>query len=1028
MQSVIAWFVHRPLLVNLSMVLVFALGWMTIADMRYEYSPYVELGIVNVTTVKAGAGPEEVELSISLPLEEELMEVDGIKKLYSNSMENLSVITIQLDPDVEERATVMREIQSAVDRAESRLPADLIDKPLIDELSTTSTPVMEVHVTGDVPEQTLRDMARQVSDGLREVDGVASVTKRGYRRPEMRILLEPEKLARLGIPHEEVIAAIQARNVRDSGGAVDSFLLEKKVVAVGQFETPEEVESVVIRANEPGNAVLIRDVATVVGGFEDWEVQSRIDGRMSIALVVTKKRRADELHTAAAVREFVAAQQMPAGVELVMSADVSRLTVNMLEVLSGNALLGLAAVFFLLCYFLQLRFALWVVVGIPFAVCLTFLLLDWTGNTLNFSSLGGVILMLGILVDDAVVVSENTQRLRGEGMDPIEASIQGAGQVVMPVTFSALTTILAFAPILMMDGENGDWMRPFPVAVILLLAASLLESQAFLPAHLAHVPRRGQVPERKRFEAIRTRYHGLIHNWLQHRYRTLALFILMFVAVMALGMSTIRFSMFPDIDIDTVLIKVELPPGSRFEETVDVVAQLEGEVRQFVDERDLLNVTSQVGHKDTNFFGATEGRNHAWALISVQLAPINDRQGDTTTRGIEQTLQAWADDMNAPYKLTVKAQDDMPVVGEDVQIEVISNGEERYAVAETLQAWLAEHPGILQTWSSYTPGKDVIDLDINHSLLVSRGLTVEQLVRAVRIAVDGLLVDELQTLDERVRFRLQLPHTEAGTLASLRNLPIINSRGEPIYLSAVADFKLRPGEANIKHYWGKRTVTVYGQIDEGNYGLAEVNDDLQAFIASQDYGLKYLSLRLVDTSINVDTVEAGEELSDAALMCVLLIFTALIILFNSLSQPIVVMLCLPFGVIGVVLAYSVQGMDIGIMGVTGIVGLMGVLVNDSLVLMHTLNEKRKAKGASLDEAEVAAVAKQRFRPIVITSITTFVGLVPTAYGILGENSYLTPIFMSMAWGVAFGGLVTLILLPMLYMADQDIRTRFGRFG
>jgi multidrug efflux pump subunit AcrB len=499
---------------------------------------------------------------------------------------------------------------------------------------------------------------------------------------------------------------------------------------------------------------------------------------------------------------------------------------------------------------------------------------------------------------------------------------------------------------------------------------------------------------------------------------------LMFIGVMTLGSMTIKFSLFPDIDIDTVHIKVELPAGSSFEETLTVVKQLEREARDYVDARDLMNVTSQVGHHDSNFYGATEGRNQAWGLIAVQLVPINDRQGDTSTRGVEQTLQNWGESLAGNFKLTVVAQDDMPVTGEAVQMEVISSGDERFEVADEVGSWLRQHPAIKTVWSSYAPGKDVIDLEINHGLLASRGLTMEQLIRAVSVAVDGLLVDELQTLDERVRYRLQLPRDKAGSLNSLRNLPIINSRGEAIYISAVADFTLRPGEANIKHYRGKRTVTVFATIDDAQTSASLINVELREFIDGQDWAERYPELRLVDSGAAKQTAEVGADLNRAALICLLAIFAAMVILFNSLSQPIMVMLCLPFGLIGVVLAYSLQGMDMGSMAITGIIGLMGVLVNDSLVLLHTFNEKRREIGTFLELSEVAALARQRFRPIVITSITTFVGLVPTAYGILGENSYLTPVFMSMAWGVAFGGLVSLILLPMLYMIDQDIRAKF----
>ena len=1026
MRILINWFVDRPLVVNMIMLVVFSLGILTIADMRYEYNPKVDMGIVNITTVKAGAGPEEVELAITLPLEEELLEVEGIRKLYSNSMENLSVITINLDLDETDKQEVMRDIQQAVDRAAARLPNDLLEKPLVDELSTLVTPVMEIHVTGEVPESMLRDVARNIADGLREVDGIASVEKLGYRRPEVRMLLEPGKLARLGISHDEIIHAIRSRNLRDSGGAIDSFVAEKKIVAVGQFRDPLDIENVVIRSGAPGNTVLLRDVATVVMDYEDWEVQSRIDGRLSIALQARKKVLSDEVHTAANVRAFVDSVALPPGVELVMVADISRLTRNMLDVLSSNALLGLVSVLLLLCYFLQLRFALWVALGIPFAVCLAFLLLAAIDVTINAMSLTAIVLLMGILVDDAVVVSENTQRLRTAGMDARRASIQGALQVSRPVIFSALTTMLAFAPLLFLGGTNGAFMAPFPLAVIVLLGASLFESLFLLPGHLAHVPRRTRVPQRMTFKALHDFYHRSVMLWLRRRYLTLVLFLAIFVAVMALGVATISFSLFPDIDIDTVHVKVELPVGSRFEETLAVVAELEQELRGYVAPEDLLAITSQIGHHDTDFYGTTEGRNHAWALIAIQLEPLGRRQADTDTYELVETLRTWAAGQVGFHSLVVQAQTDIPVIGKPVQVEVISSGDERYAVADKLLAFLREHPGVTTSWTSSNPGKDVIELEVNHALLAARGLTMEQLIRAMRIAVDGLLVDELQTLDERVRYRLQFPLAAAGKLPTLEGLTVINSRGQAIYLNSLAQFSMRPGEADIKHYLGKRTVTVYAEIDSKQTSVERINTELASWIAGQNWSETYPLLR---THLGGEMEEQAEALGDmgtASIVCLLSIFAALVILFNSLSQPLLIMLCLPFGMIGVVLCYSVQGLSMGMMALTGVIGLVGVLVNDSLVLMHTLNEKRRELGVPLSVAEVADVAYLRFRPIFITSVTTAAGLLPTAYGFMGENSYITPMVMSMVWGVMFGGVVSLVLLPALYMVEQDVRALLAR--
>ncbi len=323
-------------------------------------------------------------------------------------------------------------------------------------------------------------------------------------------------------------------------------------------------------------------------------------------------------------------------------------------------------------------------------------------------------------------------------------------------------------------------------------------------------------------------------------------------------------------------------------------------------------------------------------------------------------------------------------------------------------------------------GKDVIELDVNHALLAARGLDMDQLVQAMRIAVDGLLVDELQTLDERVRYRLQLPLPDAGKLETLENLAVVNANGEAVYLKSLAQFSVRPGEADIKHYFGKRTVTVYGEIDSELASVNSINQDVAQWIAQQDWNERYPQLRI---HMGGELEEQGEALGDlglAAIICLISIFAALVILFNSASQPLLIMLSIPFGLVGVVVCYSVQGLSMGMMSITGVIGLVGVLVNDSLVLLHSLNEDRRERGAPLSATEVAAVARRRFRPILITSVTTAVGLLPTAYGIMGENSYISPMVMSMAWGVVFGGLVSLVLLPVMYMVEQDIRAKFRR--
>lgn len=1023
MKAWLSFFLDRPLLVNLVMVLVFLLGMASIADMRYEYNPKVDFGRLHITTTYPGGAPDEIERSITLPIEEELLKVDGLKKLYSQSMESLSLVTVQIHSDVENKQKVINEMQRAVDRAASRMPSDLLEKPLIEEQSTQKTPIIEVHVTGPAAEKVLRQQARKIEEGLREVNGVAGVARVGYRNAEVLILADANKMTRLSIDHRDISQAIAKRNQRDNGGNVGSFNTETNVITVGQFEQPADVADVILRAESPGNHVRLSDVALVSSDYEDWQVRSFIDGEMSIRLQVHKKARADELHTAANVRAYIDSvhTQMPAGVRVKTSNDVSRLTVNMLDVLMGNAMLGLAAVFLLLSYFLRPKFAAWVAVGIPFAVCLSFLLCMALGVTINAMTITGMILVMGILVDDAVVVSENVQRLRADGMGARQASLTGTEQVARPVIFSALTTVLAFSPLLGLGGPAGAFMIDLPIVVCLMLLASLFESQCLLPSHLMHVKQLEPAREDDFFVRLQQRYEAFIHALLSRRYLTTLGFVALFIVVMVIGSMFMKFRFFPEIDIDTVHVKVELPPGTQFEETARQIKILDSEVRAYIDPEDLLDISATVGHHNTDFYGALEGQNDAWGLLAINLKPVSER--DTETFDVVQDLQAWATLKTGFDKLEVAAQTDMPIAGLPIEVEVISNSDARYAVSEQIEQFLLTREGALDVRTSHVIGKDRINVELDYGLLAARGLDVEQVILSIRTALDGVIVGEMQTIDERVRFRLQYDEQHAGQLSSLEHLSILNNRGDPVYLNSIADFHLEAAEAAIKHYMGKRTVTVMADIDDNKTTIAEINDEIADFVAEQNWATQYPELRIWQGGELIEQQEGVENFGLVSIICLLGIFAALTLLFNTISQPLLIILCIPFGFIGVVIGFVLQDLHIGMMGLTGVVGLIGVLVNDSLVLVYTLNERAKALGRSLEAQEVAGIARLRFRPIVITSTTTVVGLLPTAYGILGENSYVTPMVMAMAWGVMFGGLVSLLLLPTLYMLEQDLRQK-----
>jgi multidrug efflux pump subunit AcrB len=1017
MKSLYAFFVHRPLLVNLLMVFFLLTGFAATNTMQFDTFPKIDLGLVSIITYRPGASAEDIELSTTVPLEKEILKVDGLDKVTSNSMEGMSFILVKLEADAENPEQIMADIQKAVDRAATQLPKDLPQKPLVEKISSTKIPVMEVHVTGDVPEETLRYTARQLANGLREVSGIAGVEKIGYRKREVRVLLDPQQLHHLGIAFSEITAAIRHRNVRDSGGSLQSFVAEKKVVTVGQFDYPKQVEEVIIRSNGVGNYVRVRDVAEVVLDYEDWQVQARTDGLTGITLLPRKKTEADGLKTAAAVKTFIEAQRqnLPPGVELLVINDLSRFTVDMLDVLINNALAGFVLVFIVLLIFFHFQLAFWVAIGLPIAICITLTMMPLFGLGIDVMTLTGLILVLGMLVDDAIITGESIFRQKEQGLSPVQASIQGTAHIAPPVIMTTLTTVLAFAPVAFLGGLEGKFMWTLPVMALLTLGGSLIECQLMLPAHLVHAP----VSKPKRwFVYIQRTYDRFIASIVRWRYISITLFILASAGALVWSSQTLRFNLYPDVNIDTFHMKVELPEGASFAYTSNKVKELESLVHDVVPEYDLLNIGTRIGQHDTDPYGVTEGRNPAWALITVYMKPQGERQSDSNDLIAE--LRQEVTHFDGYKSIHIEPLKDTPIQGKPVEVEIIGNNEDRFELAEILLEWLQQHPAVTEAWTSYKPGKDVVRLQLNHEALADKGLSVANVVETVRMAFDGQVIDELRTVDEKIEYRLQYRPQEQGKLVTLQNLTVINEDNLPVPLRAVTEFEIEPGEAAIKHYFGDRTVTVYGDIDRKHISTAQINQALQTFVNEEQLLQRFDKLRLWYGGELEQQEEALGHVNTAFLLCFLGIFFLLVILFNSFTQPFLVMIVIPFGFIGVLVAFSLQNMEMSLIALIGILGLTGVLVNDSLVMIAHLNG-RKNQHPYLDIQGIAEGASQRLRPIMITTITTVAGLAPAAYGLAGDNPFITPMIMTMMWGVVFGTLVTLILLPCLYATEQDLR-------
>jgi multidrug efflux pump subunit AcrB len=1020
------FFVNRPLLVNVIMAAVVIGGALSVQTMKFDTAPKFDLGIVNITTFRPGASPEDMELSVTAPIESEIMNVDGVYKLTSKSMEGMSVVVARLDPNLSVYDSIVADIQKAVDRAASKLPADLPEKPLVEELSSAKLPVMEIHLSGRVPEEVLRRTARKLQQGLREVKGLAGVDRNGYRNREVKIYLKPEKLHRLGISYGEIISAIQRRNIRDSGGALESFGAEKKVLTVGRFDNPKDVEDVIVRTNGPGNFVRLRDVATVILDYADWQVENRCDGVTGIALIPRKKSEADALKVASAIKAYIDAARatLPPGIDVVMVNDITRFTKDMLGTLGTNALMGFILVLGVLLLFFQLRLAFWVAMGLPVAMFITAMLMPIFGLDVDMISLYALILMLGMLVDDAIVTGESIFAHRESGLSWKEAAAKGASAIAMPVIVSTLSTVIVFLPLAFLGGLEGKFMFGFPVMVGLILFGSLFECQTLLPAHLSHGKAIKTKPK-KWFRVIQRRYDKFIEKAVRRRYLTIGLFVITSVVIVAVMSQVVTFNLYPESDVDTFWVKVELPEGASFEETRVKVAELEAYLNQKVPSKDLLNITAQVGHHDTDIYGGTEGRNPAWALLTVFMQPQGTRECNTNKLVAE--IRQDVKQMKGFKEIIIKPIEDTPAAGQPVEVEVIGNGTDRFDLADEMVAYLKNREHVQEVWTSYKPGKEIVKLALRHEALANRGLTVADITQAVRIAFDGAVINELQGLDETIDFRLQFQPKDRGKLETLKELMVMNSEGLSVPLRSLADFEMHPGEAAIKHYLGDQTVTVYATIDKTQASTAKVNADLKEFINSSGLLEQYRNVRLFFGGEMEQQAEAMGNLGIAFVLALFGLFFMFVLLFNSFSQPLLIMSVIPFGFTGVLIGFGLHGMDLSMIALFGIIGLAGVLVNDSTVMVHGLNRKGRESGRlRLSVKEVADGAATRLRPIMITSITTVAGLAPAAYEIGGSNPFMTPMIMAMLWGVLFGTFVSLIFLPCLYVAEQDTRALLRR--
>ena len=1073
MNGLVEYFVSRNIFVNLLTFILIAVGGYTAATMNREAFPNIDFDIVIVTTIYPGASPQEVEKLVSIPLEEAIKEVDGIKEYGSYSLENRSGLVITIDPDEDDAQGVVDDIRAAVDRVND-LPEDA-ETPLVSEIGTKQSPVIEVGVARKrqadgsytVTEKELRDYAERLEDRILELDGVARISRNGWRDREIHVDVNPNLLDYNYLSIEQVIGAIQKRNVNFPGGNIETPVKEMVIRTIGEYEGASEVARTFVRSNDMGQAILVKDVAKVEEDFVEADTLEKVRGNPSISLVVLKREHADIITLVDQIKELVDVykKETPPGIEISYVNDVSYFIRRRLGVLFSNGITGLLLVVTSLFFFMGWRTSLMVALGIPVAMGMTFIIMSYMGVTLNLISMFGLILVIGILVDDAIIVSENFYRFYEEGHSAYDAAVMGTGQVIAPIIATVSTTIAAFGPLMFMTGIFGKFIYTIPLVIIIALLSSLFESFFILPSHLFDAnkyskhKKGGEIKEESGwFFSFRKKiYIPLLKIGLRH---PVIVMLLMTVILVGAGLAQKhfgRFVLFPDA-IETFHVKMEAPQGVSKEYMELFTRAVENEVAKLSPE-ELDTYTARVGIMQKNVNDPQTKRGSNYAQLMVYLTPETERERKAgaiiqeirqkvewllNPRALEKQREKELSlgqvvDENIEYDIPpeyeqLKGKLDTldfeklkggPPVGKPVAIEIMGNDFETLnKIADEYKAILETIPGIVDIDDDFDDGKDEIQVRVNESLASQVGVSVTQIAIAINAAFQGNVPTSIKRAEEEVDIRIRFEEKYRNRVKDVNRISVMNQTGKLIPIQGLLSSRDTKGITMINHKDGKRIVTVSTNLDEKILTSSEAAKMIAE--AAKAIPPKYPAYQINFGGENEDTQESMQSLMRAFLVGLFIVFMILASLFRSLIQPVVVMAAIPFSLIGVIFAFLTHGHPLSFMSIMGIIGLSGVVVNDSIILVDFANRIKEENPEMPLEDVVSQAAEMRIRAVLLTTITTVLGLLPTAYGIGGFDPFLIPMALAFSWGLMFATVLTLGVVPIQYLLVEKAKNRIGR--
>lgn len=1021
MNHLIRYFIRRPLLVNIITLTVLGFGIYSLFFVKREAFPIIDFDNISVFTLYPGASPETVEKLITAPLEENLQDIDGIKTMQSVSTQSTSIINIELDPDVTNSALAKADIQDAVDGWDER--PQTAEDPVVTSINTKLFPVITVAIKGNVAEETIRAVARSLESPIEAIADVAKIRFEGIRDYEWQVDADPAKLQRWDISLGELTAALRRNNLNIPGGSLwitdvaSADTQEVVLRTVGELTTQADIENTVIRANLLGQPIYVKNVAQVQRGFVERRVYHRTGGVPSQNLVVLKKEQGDIIHLVDELKDVMEheAQFFPAGVTYELVSDSSYIVTRRLNVLTNNLIIGLILVLIILSLALPSKIALISAFGIPFAFLTAIALMYLLGISVNIISMLGLILVVGMLVDDAVVVTENAQRTMESGLPPEAAALKSTQEIWPPLLTSVTTTMMAFAPLLFMGGTLGKFIQYVPYGVLLGLAASLFECFFILPNHIAHWIKHSPAKSTKPSwwsRQVLPRYGSLLHWIIKLRYLGVLLILLLTVSTALLFKTKMGFIMFPRGGIAEFTIRAEGKVGIPLEQTLKVITHIEDQVATLPPD-ELIEFQSIVGRYTMGNQRGVSGSQYG--QVEVRLTDADDRTRSVTNI-IDQLKELIGEIPDTKLRFAKRRAG--PPGGRPVAIGIRGEDyQEIQAAVAAVKTLLLEEPGVSDISDTFTPGKDEIHLVIQPNQAAAAGLSLGDIGQAVRTAFEGTVPTTIRRASEEVDIRVRLHPSHRESLATLKELTIANGRGQRIPLSRVATFERRPSIASYEREDNQRQIVVEADIDYRQTTPLAVGAAIAEHLPSLQTSYPHLSFHFGGEQ--QDTQENTQELLRIVIITFCGIFLLLTLLFNNIFQPFLISLTIPLAVIPVVWAFYFHNMTLTFFALIGMVALAGVIVNNAIVLTSFINTYRQ-EGMTTTSSIITA-CQTRLRPILLTTITTVSGILPTAYGIGGLDPFVVPLAMALGWGLALGSILVCLAYPIFLTIFDDLR-------